>query len=691
MSSHEQRRPALPLFQQVGSKDGEVTQFGAMLRVGRVILAVLNPVAVVVMWLLLLVLSRVRAIRPAWLVLTGALATVGALALGWVARYNTVWRELYTAASAAVSERSADPIGAVIAERWLSWLIWQIPAGVCFGLLLAGVVLAYRDRYRATWRARSRPASRRRVARAGRKIDHRSWVAEKVRRRPRTADELQLRLGIDCHSAEPFSVPGSAFRMHAVVGGPTGFGKSTTLRRLLDQFIVDPDAQPLRVGLVMIDMKGDRGMRSFVELVAASAGRRAHIVTGRAEDAHYNPFRYGDGDELASLLMETESNAADGGFSEPHYRAIGERFLRLVANVLVDLADRQKVDSIDGRRRPWRRDLPDLVRLMNLQTLGKQTDRLTPPLARQLAGFLAEVKEVDSLRRDVYGIYTRFALIAEGPAGRVLTADGETVDLPAAIEAGDLVLFSLGVSDAGTSRQIGNLAIQDLEKSLARMPAHFYDEEAHHGMALTMLDEFSALGGSLVAGLYARARSAGGAVVLASQTLHADLAGVSDEFASAVLDNANVIVLHQQRGDSPEKWANHFGTREVWKETVQLTSETGILGRQDAASGMGSLREVHEYVVAPDTLRNLPQGQAVVFVGHPERTLTTVAVSRPRDMDPTTSQQEDTGSQEQGHGTVQEHDSGAVTNWPLRETAVSHDDDDDADGSDAPLIDLPER
>lgn len=687
MASNKQRQPALPLFQQVGSKDGEVTQWGAMLRVARVVLAILNPVAVVVMWLLLLLLSRARVLRPLWLVLSGGVATVVAVIVGWVARYNTVWRELFAAAGEAIQERSYEPILGVVSDRWLTWLVWQIPAGVCFGALLAGIVLAYRARYRATWRSKARPASRRRVRRAARRIDHRGRLAQKLHHAPRTADALEVRLGIDGHTAEPFIIPGSAFRMHGVVGGPTGFGKSTTLRRLLDQFILDPDARPLGVGLVMIDMKGDRGMRAFVERLAVASGRRVHIITGHPQDAHYNPFRYGTGDELASLLMETESNAADGGFSEPHYRAIGERFLRLVSNVLVDLADRHQVDTIDGARRAWRRDLPDLVRLMNLQTLGKQRDRLTPPLARQLAGFFAEVKEVDSLRRDVYGIYTRFALIAEGPAGKVLTADDRTIDLRAAIRAGDLVLFSLGLSDTGTSRQLGNLAIQDLEKSLARMPGDFYDEHQHHGMALTMLDEFSALGGSLVAGLYARARSAGGAVILASQTLHADLAGVSEEFASAVLDNANVIVLHQQRGDSPEKWANHFGTHEVWKETVQLTSETGILGRQDAASGMGSLREVHEYIVAPDTLRSLPQGQAIVFVGHPERTLATVAISPPRDLEDSPAQE----STREDPTSLHSHDSSDNSDWPLQESVIGHDDDDDADGSDAPpLMELPE-
>lgn len=59
-----------------------------------------------------------------------------------------------------------------------------------------------------------------------------------------------------------------------------------------------------------------------------------------------------------------------------------------------------------------------------------------------------------------------------------------------------------------------------------------------------------------------------------------------------------------------------------------------VLGSQAGASGVGSLREADSFIVHPNVLRNLPRGHAVVIVGHPTRTISTIAVvpapARPR-------------------------------------------------------------
>lgn len=723
MSNYSQEgRPALPLLQGVGNKGGEVTTGYAILRGARLLLAILNPVAVVAMWAFLIPLSHVRRLRAWRIVAAGAVATIAALLLGWIATYNTVWRELGNAAVDAARQRDTGVLVEVVSDQWLSWVIAQLPAAICFGLLLAGIVLRYRERYRATWREQKRDASPRQVKHELARLDR-----TRSRSAAQTPDALPIRLGVDVHSATPRVVPGAAFRMHAAVGGPTGFGKSTTLRRIIDQFVAAPGADNLRVPVVFIDMKGDAGMRRYFHELAAATGRRLHLVTGDSDGRRYNPLLHGTGNQIASLLMETESNAEDGGFSEPHYRALGERLLRLAADVLVELVAAGRQTKHDGSLRPWRRDLPDLVQLMNLDVLARQTERLSPALGRKVARFTQEAASNADLRSGVYGLYNRFALIADGPAGHVLTDAGDGLNLLDAITSGDLVLFSLGSGDAGSARQLGNLAIQDLEKTLGRLPAEFYNEATGGGMVLTILDEFSAIGGSLIAGLYTRSRSFGGATVLASQTLYEDLAAVSPDFPAKVMKNANIIAIHQTRDDDADRWANFFGTHEVWKETIQLTSETGLLGRQDAASGMGSLRQTHEFRVPPDTLRELPRGRAALFIGHPERSVSLVDIAPPPDRtagedSPVTARAGArlTGATEAVRRLIRRGDDvdlAALTRpteqpvtQPEPDTPPSHQDvspgatgspvvgdvattgdDVDLDGDDAPLVELPER
>lgn len=616
-------RPRLPWFQRVGMTNGEINSAGALIRGAGALLVLVNPVTAAVMWVELLTLSRTR-IKGWWLSLPAGVLLVVALFAGWIANYNAVWRAAARAIEEAFRARSAMPLTDVAAE-WQHWLVLQLPVAFIAGTLLAGAVLSYRSRYHGTWRERaSKKASERTVQRALRTasagLPHHS--AER-------ADDVTVRLGVDAETAKPFDFPGAAMRMHAIIGGPTGFGKSTTIQQLAYMLVGHAAAQKARVGAVMVDMKGDHDMIDFMRRLAHAAGRGFHLVTvDPRESAGYNPLRHGNAAQIKSRLIEAEANAADGGFSEPHYRRLGERFLLVVATALCDLVSHGALDTFDGVRRAWRQDLPDLVRLMDMKKLGKQTDRLSGDVARLVTRYLAEV-EAAGLERDVYGLYNRYALIVEGAAGPIMTEQPGGVDLLEAMKAGDVVLFSLdAMGDANTARQLGNLALQDLTSAFGTLGKEGFGTNGR--MVFTCVDEFSALGGSLLKDLYARGRGAGAAIALASQDLDGDLAAVSPEFRTQVLVNANVVVLHQQRGDTaPDMWAKAIGTTEVWKETLQVTADNGLLGVQEAASGVGSLREAHEFMVSPDTLRNLRQGEAIVIIGHPERRIGQVRIARP--------------------------------------------------------------
>ena len=125
-----------------------------------------------------------------------------------------------------------------------------------------------------------------------------------------------------------------------------------------------------------------------------------------------------------------------------------------------------------------------------------------------------------------------------------------------------------------------------------------------------------------MADLYARARSAGGAVLLATQDLDADLEAVSPQFAASVRTNANVwLVLRQTRGEAADAIARDIGSRLAWKETLQIEDDWDALGGMHAASGVGSLREVDEFILHPNDIKSLPQGGAYLVVKVPSGTI----------------------------------------------------------------------
>lgn len=616
-------RPRLPWLSRIGTKNGELNQLGMMLRAGAALLVIVNPVAAIVMWLTLLSLSRTR-VKGRWLALGGAAVTVVALLTGWVVKYNTVWRDLADAAKQAISERNAGVLREALSD-WPVWLAWQVPVGIALGVCVAGIVLSYRARYKASWRTGDEPASvaPRAIKKASQRLDSTDRPAAF------RADDIVIPLGIDRATGKPFEVSGASMRMHAVVAGPTGFGKTTTLQRLIYGLVVAPSARPSKTGVVMVDMKGDPDLATWLRWAADTAGRPFVLLTERS--GRYNPLRHGDSAQLKDRLIETEANSSDGGFSEPHYRRLGERYVLLCVTVLLDLVDQGASSTFDGHRRPWRRDLPDLVRLMRPGGLSQEADRLSPGTAALVSQYMNELKQNKNLVADTYGVYSRFALVCDGPAGQILTDTGtsDVLDIQAAIRDGAIVCASLdAASDGATSRILGNLLLQDITSAFGALKSERFGTDAGR-MTGIIVDEFSALGGSLLSSLYARGRLAGASVTLASQDLDGDLNAVSPAFRTQVLTNANLVVLHQQRGDAPDIWANSIGTRETWKETVQTTADMSALGPQEAATGLGTVRQTHEFVVAPDTLRNLQQGEAIVVVGHPKRRVAQVQITPP--------------------------------------------------------------
>lgn len=554
-------------------------------------------------------------VRPWWVCAAGALATGLGIWMGWAATYgDTYITALHDLWSAFLRRESAS---GVIVANWQTWAIAQAPFAACLALLVAGIYLAYRRRYDATWRedddaagprARTtRPASAKRVHRA--KAKQRADTAQAPA--ASTVNDLQVPIGVD-EAARPVSLDAAALRTHGVVIGPTGVGKTQALERVIYGFTGATAARDLHLPAVVIDMKADPELASTLAAIATQTARRFHQVTVDATATSYNPLAGLTADEMSDALYETLF-AADKNVNL-HYATLSRRLLQQACRVCVDLAD-ARVARVGGGT--WAIGLADVADLLNLDTLRSVTPYLTPSVARSLTRYLADL-DASKTEGDVGDVRDRVAVIVDTAAGRALDATG--FQLEQAIRAGDIVCFSLDAAGAPqTARTIGTLAVQDLCAAFGRLARDGWGK-AH--MCLTVLDEFSALGTPRVADLYARARSAGGAILLATQDLDADLEAVSPQFAASVRTNANMwLVLRQTRGEAADAIARDIGSRLAWKETVQVEDDWDALGGMHAASGVGSLREVDEFILHPNDIKSLPQGGAYLVVKVPSGTI----------------------------------------------------------------------
>ena len=209
------------------------------------------------------------------------------------------------------------------------------------------------------------------------------------------------------------------------------------------------------------------------------------------------------------------------------------------------------------------------------------------------------------------------------------------VDLARTLDGGRVSLFSLDAQAYGeTAAQLAALVALDLRTLTSRRLTSLSEAPR---LAFAAFDEFSAIRSDHLVHLFARGRSAGLGVLLATQEL-ADLSRVDPGFADQVLANTNVKLIHRQDvPESAERLAGLAGTRTVYEETFQ-TDRTPFVrigdrllgGARGRNTGRGTIRQVEEYVVHPNELKQLRQGRAILIRKHPFASVERVDVTLPR-------------------------------------------------------------
>jgi type IV secretory pathway TraG/TraD family ATPase VirD4 len=401
-------------------------------------------------------------------------------------------------------------------------------------------------------------------------------------RRVRRASELsgawrgerpgELVLGA-CDQGKPVSIPfGDRAGRHTLVVGATGSGKTVT------QTLMAVSAIERGLAAIVVDPKGDPGMRSGLQAAAAAAGRE-FLEWTPSGPCTYNPYARGSETEIADRLLAGER------FTEPHYMRQAQRYLghvvRALRNAGAEVALGSIVDHLD----------PDRLEL----------------LLRELAETEAEASHryLDSLTprqtRDLAGVRDRLAILTESDVGAWLdpsTSPGRAIDLIAAARAGSVVYFSLE-SDSRPllAQMLGAAVVQDLQSTIAAL-------QGEPAPALVLIDEFSAVAAEHVVALFGRARSAGFSLLLGTQELSDLRLPGHERLLEQVLGNLSALIAHRQ----------------VVPRSAELISGMGGLGGVWRVSFSSDGRTTRTRVAAPllepeDLMRLEPGRCAVLALG----------------------------------------------------------------------------
>ncbi len=421
----------------------------------------------------------------------------------------------------------------------------------------------------------------------------RAAAARGAARKASAAEGPAVSLGIDARGREVL-LSDRQLAAHGLIVGASGAGKSTTLLAILGDRI----ARGLPV--IAIDLKGSPAFAAELERAAGLAGRQIRIWTPDGP-SHWNPLARGNPTELKDKLIASER------FTEPHYQRAAERYVQTALQVLEA-----------KRREP---DIASVVVLMEPRRLAATVRELDSPLRERVQDYVAGLTS-DQLSA-VRGLGTRLALISESHAGRYLApgAAARTVDLRAALEGSEVIVFSLNSSVYGQlAAQLGTLAIQDIVSATG----HRLQASGAPVQATVAVDEFSALGSDHLLALVARGREAGVSVLLATQEL-ADLERAAPGFRDQVLGLTAVKIAHRQDVPASARTiAELAGTEWVWSESRQIY---GPFGRGQGSRG--TRREVEQYVVHPNEVKTLRTGEAVLLTKTPAAAVSRVRVWPP--------------------------------------------------------------
>ncbi len=396
---------------------------------------------------------------------------------------------------------------------------------------------------------------------------------------------------------KPFLLTENNLSYHVELVAPTGSGKTNLLKNLLVDRISKGH------GIIFLDYKADFDVLSWMYRVAKSNNRRDDLrlisLSDKELSVPYNPIEGGSASELTSRILNSFEWS-----TEQYYFNAAKSALSRVLRGFVEYRDYTKSPFHVGH---IYRGLTDsnYLRLMAAE-LKKNNSKNHFDLIE-----IAERLDRPSDAKEIRGLVTNLETLILSSVGQLLSTDTESgaYTLKEAVYESRITYCLMNsLLHKESSKALGKLFLQDLMGFIGRRFASIERGEDHHTPVTLIIDEFAAFAMPEFIEFLDRARSAGISVIIAHQD-RADLRSISEEFQSRVEANTNTTIVS---GVKDPKDADHYagmmGTKKVMKETIRVTSG-GWSG--DTPTGDKSVREVDEFVLHPNKIRSLKQGEVL--------------------------------------------------------------------------------
>ncbi len=379
-------------------------------------------------------------------------------------------------------------------------------------------------------------------------------------------------------------------KMHTHVVGSTGSGKTDSI--ILPLFAQDVEQGR---GTLVMDAKGDRETLNKIYYHVKRAGREKDFLffsLAYPEKSNtYNPLLRGNPTELKDKIISANV------WTEEFYKKKSEETLLLLMKALKEQHEvvtfHKLYELLSNEKK-----LSGLARTL-------KSDRLREAMNGILTNYRVFQKDLSGLTADL-------GMISESEFADILTSEKPEIDLLDAYLNKKIVYFQLNAQGyEETARRFGRIILQDLKTVSNHIQAYLTEDK--RGFFPVYIDEFSNFAYEQFIEFLNKARGAHLAILIAHQSL-GDLEKAGDHFTKQVLENCNIkIVMRQDDPSSVETYSKISGTVKSFKDTNRV--EEGLFDKE--LTGMGSRREVEEFRIKPNTIRELARGEAAVIIKQP--------------------------------------------------------------------------
>jgi conjugal transfer pilus assembly protein TraD len=385
------------------------------------------------------------------------------------------------------------------------------------------------------------------------------------------SNSMGILLGIDLTTQESVFLTDKDANLHTLALGTTGSGKTTAICNIVENTI------NRGIPTIYLDGKGDMNLANRVYNYSKKKGVPFYLFSMVGSSVKYNPIYSGGYTSKKDRIIELRT------WSEEHYKKIAESYLQTIFQILNKLEIKV--------------DLYSLAKYLDLDQLAI--------IARSHKDqeLFASLAKVERYSKDIYSLVAEIENLVNSEIGNLFDcSSGNVLILEKAFKEKAVVYFCLQpLAFPAYASTLGKLIINDLKNLLADQLA-----KSNKTTIYTIFDEFSVFAGDQIINLINQGREAGMCAVLATQSL-ADLeAAGGNAFVGQVLNNCNNYLFHRQNNPSDANViANVIGMRDAYIVTTQQGISKDNIYSQ-------TVRNTKDYLVHPDIIKRLPQGQAIL-------------------------------------------------------------------------------